>query len=199
LCSKLIFEQNKMNKIQTISDIYAIDKIIAIDPGKSGGIAIWTPNELQVIKMPETTKQFSDIIIGEKKKTPNLIVAMEKVQLRDDDNIPGKQYRIAKMMKNYNSLIAAVEIADIALWNIYPITWQNGLYFKHKGFSKEDRKNAYKEFAQKTFTDIRATLWNADALCILEYSKRQVSKNFAWVLKQLPQNMLYNIRIANAI
>lgn len=190
-----------MENIKTISDIYAIDKIIAIDPGKMGAIVVWAPNEdLKIYKMPETVKQVSNIFAEEKETTRNLLIVIEKVQMWVEDSKGqnrGKQFGIDKMMKNFNSLISAAEINEITYITPFPATWQSGLNFRNKGHDKTKRKNDYKQFAQTKFPEIKVTLWNADALCICEYIRRQISYNLPSVLKMIPQDMLYNIRITD--
>lgn len=186
--------------MQSLSELYAVDKIIAIDPGANGGIVIYAPNEdIQVMKMTKTAKEFSNILKEQKRITPNLLVMIEKVShWTGDDKEGGKKFGIAKLMKNFDQLMAAIEINDCACIQVHPITWQNGLNFKNTGDDKAVRKKFYKNWIAKKLPGVKATLWSADALCICEFAKFQWRYNKPWILQNIPQNMLHNISIVDA-
>jgi len=188
-----------MQNVRTMADMYAIDKIIAIDPGAGGGIVIYSPNEeLQVLKMTKKIKDFSDILKREKETTPNLLVVIEQVQVwKSDKDHGGKEFGIEKMKTNFNSLVSAMEINEVAHIKIHPITWQKGLNFKNQGDEKTKRKRFYKDWISKKTPGVKPTLWSADALCICEFTKRQIRYNMPWVIRTIPKNMLHNIRINN--
>lgn len=182
-----VIQRNRnMNKETSYNSLYSIDQIVAIDPGVSGGIAIYTPNTAaKVVKMP-TLKEFYNLIIQLKNEIPNTLVVLEKVQImpHDSKNV-GKSMRIGTMTKNYDQMTAALTIAEVAFIEVVPRAWQTALAFQTKGLEKPERKNLYKSFSQVNFPHIKATLWNADALCILEFARRKITYNIKYIVDKL--------------
>lgn len=189
-----------MNKID-LTALYAVDRIIGIDPGKNGGIVVDSPNEMmKANKMPEEIKEFYDFLIYQKSLGDKILIGIEQVQTMPSDSAEenaGMQYRIEKMLKNYHALLTACEIAGVAFVTIPPQSWQNGLNLGRKGMKKTDRKNLYKRRAKRIAPHMEITLWNADAVCIARFLKQKLSRDMNWVLSRIPENMLHNISSYN--
>ena len=166
--------------------------ICAIDPGYGGGIAFYRDNKTVLsIDMPRENKDVWDYLNYLKDTYGPFVLFIEKVQMwqSDSQGNTGKQFRIAKMLSNYDSLIALIEVNNIPLIEVAAVTWQKGLqlYFpaeKKKldpGKYKQFRKNQYKRFAKKKFPSKKPTLKTADALCILWFGIERVSLSPNWV------------------
>lgn len=173
-----------MNKI-------TIDCIIGIDPGKNGGIAVWRPNhKTEVIKMPDDLmdlRQWFDYM----KTICRPLVFVEKVQLRPDDitDNPGKAFRVQKLLSEFEKLKMIIAMCDVPFVLVHPLKWQNGLKLRVKGEEKPERKKRYQRVAADYYPDVRATLWNADAIMIMHFGRYILHNDPRWVLENLPAPM----------
>lgn len=141
------------------------EKIIGIDPGKSGCIAIFDGSVVEVHKMPEKAKGIMQILQDYK----DAVCFIERINTFRGDK-GGKQFRIEKLLRNHQSLKDVLDMLDIPFIEVHPSTWQKALHLKVK-FAEETtvKKNRFKRMAQKKFPQIKCTLWNSDALLILSY------------------------------
>ena len=173
-----------MNKI-------TIDCIIGIDPGKSGGIAVWRQNhKTEVIKMPGDLmelKQWFEYM----KSICRPLVFVEKVQLRPDDitDNPGKAFRVQKLLSEFEKLKTIIAMCDVPFVLVHPQKWQNELKLRVKGEEKPERKKRYQRAAADYYPDVKATLWNADALMIMHFGRYILHNKPRWVLENLPAPM----------
>lgn len=176
-----------------------INCVIGVDPGASGGLAIFIPgHKTKVVKMPKDITELRDFFAyyAENYKP---IVFLEKLSVRPDDikadgdkaNM-GKLYRVQKMMANFEHLKAIVEMVGIPYVLVHPGKWTAylGLRLLNKTGpreSKQERKNRYKEFAAKNYPSINVTLWNGDALNILHFGRKVLVNDPQWVRANLPK------------
>lgn len=169
--------------------------VIGIDPGAAGGIAVWTEGNLtKVYKMP---KNITDLrqLIQHFKAIHTTIVFMEKVQLRPDDMItPGKAFRIQSMLRSYQKLKDMVEVEDVPLIEVHPMTWQSYLNLRIKREEKKDRKNRYKAAAQNYYPECNVTLWSADALLVMHFGRKKLSFDVKWMLENMPKKQTTNFK-----
>lgn len=144
------------------------EKLIGIDPGKSGGIVVFSleKNEIvEVAKMPETMKDLHTFL---KIYSNNSICFLERVGGR-----PGMG---ASQMFNFGQNFGHIEMAlaalDIKTMEVTPQKWQKYYQFGVKGsMSQSAWKNKLKTRAQQLFPKIKITLDTADALLIMEYGR----------------------------
>lgn len=168
-----------------------IDCIIGIDPGKTGGIAVWRRNhKTEVIKMPGDLmelKQWFEYMKG----ICRPLVFVEKVQLRPDDvnDNPGKAFRVQKLLSEFEKLKTIIAMCDVPFVLVHPQKWQNALKLRVKGEEKPQRKKRYQAAAAAYYPDVKATLWNADALMILHFGRYVLQTQPKWVLENLPATM----------
>jgi len=182
------------------------DKVIGIDPGASGGIAVWTKNGLGCKKMPtyevkkkKLTKNGNPSISNEtdirglqdiflqQKQGYNPIIFLERVQMwhgDSKDENAGKQFRIAKLLANYEKLKAVIEICDIPYVQVMPKQWQSYLNLVLKGKSDADRKRRYIRFASEKY-QMKAVAWNGDAICLVQFGREKLYSDPAWVNKYI--------------
>lgn len=166
----------------TWTQYVADEKIIAIDPGKAGGIAVLsvTKNKLIAVEpMPETPQDLLTFITRYQK---NAICYLERVQ-----GIPGMG---ANAMFNFGQGFGQLEMAllcrNIPTIEVTPQKWQKELQLGVKG---HDTTNAWKTKlkmraqqiypkVEKEFGIKNKTAWLkvSDALLILEYARRQEAK-----------------------
>lgn len=182
--------------------------IIGIDCGANGAISTHYNGKTTVVKMPVEFKKFLKYMKELKTITENIIVFIEKVQMRPSDMQGGKGFNIQKMMNHYTGLINGMDVLDISYIEVHPVTWTNSLklvrkeedgvnYRMHRLYKKspnkypeelkkslaqikQARKNRYKKVAQNKFPHIKATLWNCDALLLLYFgfTKIQLDKDY---------------------
>ena len=168
-----------------------IDCIIGIDPGKSGGIAIWRPNhQTKTVKMPDDLMDLVDFF-NYLIQTCRPIVFVEKVQLRPDDIVgnPGKAFRIQKMLADFEKLKTIMTVVDIPFVLVNPMKWQSVLKLRVKGEEKAERKHRYQREAAKLYPEVKATLWNSDALMILHFGRHMLANDEKWILQNLPEKL----------
>lgn len=176
-----------------------INCIIGVDPGASGGLAVFVPGKLaKTVKMPKDITELRDFFeyFAEYFEP---IVFLEKLSVRPDDVAVdggkaalGKLYRIQKMMANYEHLKAIIEAAGIPYVMVHPGKWTAYLglrLVRGNGLkeTKQERKNRYKEFAKKNYPGINVTLWNADALNILHFGRKVLVNDQNWVKSNIPK------------
>lgn len=168
-----------------------IDCIIGIDPGKSGGLAIWRPNhKTEAIKMPKDIielKQYFEYMQG----ICNPLVFLEKVQMRPDDitDNPGKAFRVQKMLADFEQLKTIIAVCDVPFVLVHPQKWQHTLNLRVKGEEKPERKKRYQRAAQTYYPEVKATLWNSDALMIMTFGRYMLRNDVNWVLENLPKQL----------
>lgn len=170
--------------------------ILGIDPGSAGGLAVYIPGQhVKVAKMPKDVRDLADFF-AYYKENYKPIVFLEKLSVRPDDvaveggkpNM-GKIYRVQKMMANFEHLKALIETAGIPYVMVAPMTWQTRLKLRKFGvkMEKAERKRKYAEQAAQWYPEIKVTLWNADALCIMRFGIFAIAEDIKWVRANLPQ------------
>lgn len=153
------------------------EKIIAIDPGKEGGIVVYSVDKKEVIeavKMPETP-QFVEMLLGKYKH--NSICYLEKV-----GGIPGMgASAMFNFGKGYGYLEMALICKKIPTVSVTPQKWQKEMQLGVKGkMSTNQWKTKLMNRAQQLFPDITSRfnlkfkkdwLCISDSLLILEYAR----------------------------
>lgn len=150
------------------------EKIMAIDPGTNGGIAVFSLKSnrvIEVIKMPETPKELLSFITAYQNNTTCYI---EKV-----GGLPGMGgSSMFNFGKGFGYLEMALLCRKIPTISVTPQKWQKSLQLGGKGKkSTTEWKNKLKSKAQQLYPYIdKITLATSDALLILYYG-RLVEKN----------------------
>lgn len=145
------------------------DKIIAIDPGKNGGIVVFsvTQNRLvEVAKMPETPLDTLQLL---SMYSHNSVCYLEKV-----GGLPGMGgSAMFNFGKGFGYLEMALLCKKIPTTEVTPQKWQKELQLGTKGNkSSSEWKNKLKAKAQQLYPSIgKITLATSDALLILEYAR----------------------------
>lgn len=173
-------------------------KIIGIDPGSSGGIAIFSKSGLGCSKMPmievrknghkrrRTDEQKFAAMLTEQKIDYNPIIFIEKVQAWiSDTDAPGKRFNIQKMLANYETLLTVIRMSGIPMIEVPPRTWQNYLSLGKKGMEKAERKKVYLKYAQFSFPETKVTLWNSDSICLVQFGRMKNKFDSEWIKEQL--------------
>lgn len=162
-------------------------RIMGIDPGKSGGIAVLSDEWQLVMPMPETEADIKEVIKQEldsaKEKEQFLRCYLEAVHA-----MPGQG--VVSMFKfgmNYGIIRGILSALGISFETVSPAKWQRALGCLSKG-----DKNVTKRKAQELFPLLKITHKTADALLIAEYGRRMFNtqenkpaKNTDALLKKL--------------
>ena len=155
--------------------------IIGIDPGKSGGIAIWQFGKISAQKSPATEKDLWDLLRPHSGAT----TFIEKVSA-------GPKMGSAaafKFGRGCGLLHMALIASGMRIEYVTPAKWQKefGLIVKGRGLGQGDtaKKNRNKAKAQELFPQFQITHSIADALLILEYGVR-AGRRAASVVKGVP-------------
>lgn len=142
-------------------------KVIAIDPGASGGIAIHVDGVTYAEAMPEGMTEQVDFLRERVAGIPGLSAIMEKVGFW----MPGDHPMSAcKFARHCGHLEAALYALGVRVLQVLPAKWQKtvcGTLPKEKAA----RKQAIKEEMARRYPELRVTLSTADALGILEFAR----------------------------
>lgn len=139
-------------------------RLIAIDPGKNGGIAYTTEfGDVAVEKMPATPRdiwlrfcRFYD---------EGFRALLENTRAY----VPGTSgATAAKLARHCGHLDICLTGNNIPVEEVAPRTWQTAVCGKLPK-EQRDKKNAIKARMQALYPHISVTLWNADALGIYTY------------------------------
>lgn len=162
--------------------------VIAIDPGKSGGVAVAGFGAVACHAMPETEGDVLDLIRGIKSGADIECVphgpAVETIcVLEEVSGFAGKAQPGSAMFRfgeNFGFIKGVVQTLGIKLELVRPQVWQKafGLGTASACASKTEWKNKLKAEAQRRFPNLHVTHKTADALLILEW-KRGLPANHA--------------------
>ena len=138
--------------------------MIAIDPGKSGGIA-WIEDEVvHACNMPKTMTGIIDKFIELKTICKSCVV--EKTGgYRPGNSGPAS----VKFARHCGNIEAALYAIGIPFDEVTAAVWQRKLATFSK--DKKERKNQIKEMMQRKYPHLKVTLLTADALGILTASR----------------------------
>lgn len=145
-------------------------RIISIDPGASGGIAI-SGQTTVCQSMPETQGDILDTLRAIKAEWPGEVVCyLEQVGGFAGAGQPGSA--MFKFGENFGFLKGVVQTLGIRLVLVRPQAWQKwfSLGTASACASKSEWKNKLKAEAQRRFPSNVVTLKTADALLILDYA-----------------------------
>jgi len=169
--------------------------IIGIDPGASGGIAIYTDGKATAVKMPKGADATNEYFGYLRETFENAIVFIERVShfAGGADDAPGKKFAIAKMMENYTILKTLLKTNSLPFCEVHSSSWQGALLTRVKGESKQIRKKRYKDYAQQHYPEVKVTLSNSDALCIVSFGRIKLEEDPDWLTGKIvgdaPKNL----------
>src|SRR6478672_7790870 len=139
--------------------------ILAIDPGKSGGIAIHYEDDTRAHKMPDTLKAVADLVT----LTPDILTVayVEHVPAFVPSARPKNMFRLGENFGAIQGVLAACGVRTIL---VRPAKWQAAYNLGKRSLCKSDSewKNKLKAEAQRRFPKLNVTLATADALLLLE-------------------------------
>lgn len=144
-------------------------KIIAIDPGKNGGIVVYSIDKnclVEIAKMPETPLDTLNFL---SMYSQNSVCYLEKV-----GGLPGMGgSSMFNFGKGFGYLEMALLCKKIPTTEVTPQKWQKELQLGTKGTkSSSEWKNKLKAKAQQLYPNAgKITLATSDALLILEYAR----------------------------
>jgi hypothetical protein len=147
----------------------SLETIIAIDPGKNGGIAVFDVVRRKIVslvKMPDTP---TDILNFLTPYAVNSVCYLEKV-----GGLPGMGgSAMFNFGKGYGHIEMALLANKIKTVTVTPQRWQKTLQLGTKGNkSTTEWKNKLKAKAQQLYPEVeKITLATSDALLILEHAR----------------------------
>jgi crossover junction endodeoxyribonuclease RuvC len=136
-------------------------KIIGIDPGKNGGIAVFADGVMQAWAMPDTEADVAELLwdFGRGKA----FALLEKVHSMPKQGVKST----FTFGRGYGFLRGVLTAQRTPFDDVAPSTWQKSLSCLTKG-----DKNVTKQKAQQLFPDLHITHKVADAILICEYCRR---------------------------
>ena len=154
--------------------------LVAIDPGVNGGIVTSRQHAeaesatIECHKMPDTEFGVCKLLADISTQAREVVVYMEQPPLFTGKKIPGSS--VGKMMWNAGILYGACVAMGMEVHRVTPPTWQKAHPVGTKsGMTTTKWKNKLKARAGELFppsSGVTVTLWNADALLILDAARR---------------------------
>ena len=147
--------------------------ILAIDPGKGGGIAVFYNNGADARKMPGTLKELADTARALGSADMPSVCYLEAVPKFCGHNRPAASiFTLAESYGAAQGVLASIGIRTVL---VRPQDWQKGLNLGKRKDCKNDHawKAKLKAEAQRRFPALTVTLATADALLLLDYALRQ--------------------------
>ena len=161
------------NTLETINylDTVTIKGIIGIDPGKSGGVAVYKGgNTIEAFPCPSDVENMAGSIIDilhnfkvDGIKISNILVAIENVHAFPTDG----RSSAFKFGRNFGMWLGIFASNKLKVVQINPFTWMK--YFGEMPKVKIERKRYIKKLAAEFFPDARVTLKTSDAILIAKY------------------------------
>ena len=148
--------------------------IIAIDPGVSGGVAVFAFNKTVCHAMPDTEgdrlELIRDLARSAEVEGVHCVCVLEEVNGFVGKAQPGSA--MFKFGEHYGFIKGVVQTLGIRLVLVRPQVWQKyySLGTASRCASKTEWKNKLKAEAQRRFPQLTVTLATADALLILEWA-----------------------------
>lgn len=145
--------------------------LVAIDPGKSGGIAYTLGGLPVAMKMPESAslvvRTLSELRSGGMDR-----LVIEQIPKFVGKNIPSST--TAVLFENFGIITGAAIALGYRLERVDPHTWQKGLGLGTKRDCKSDGewKRKLRSKAQELYPRIAVTLSTSDALLIYDYGMK---------------------------
>lgn len=156
--------------------------LISVDPGKSGGLAWFSPGVgVQACKMPETDESLlrtlravADVAQSHPRGFHAYIELVGGyVRKRDDDDEDGGAQPGSAMFRfgeNAGLVRGILMGLGATIHMVPPRNWQKPLFMKKGPSGKTEWKNKLKAAAQRRFPGIKVTLQTADALLLLSFA-----------------------------
>lgn len=144
--------------------------IIAIDPGKDGGIAVRFSEYKEAYPMPDTFGDIIDLLRSIYAPSGNIVCYLEKVSGFAGKGRPGAH--MFKFGEGFGFLQGVIMSASIKLVLVRPQEWQKhfALGTAAACTGKREWKNKLKAEAQRRYPRLDVTLKTADALLLLDYA-----------------------------
>jgi hypothetical protein len=146
--------------------------ILAVDPGVSGGMALYREGEVSLRKFT-TADEYIDYVRNLQKR------GLSRAVVEDVPKYIGNQMMASHSFTlgyNVGFEIGVIKSLLIPVDLVRPQKWQGGIPGL-KGKSGAPRKRLLKEHAKTLYPGLKVTLATADALLILDYHLRKALKN----------------------
>lgn len=146
--------------------------LVAVDPGVNGGV-VWKEQDGTVgcEKMPATSAAVCELLVELSRKAKDVEIYLEEPPLFAGKSIPGSA--IGKLMWNTGVLYGAAVVLGFRIHRVRPAIWMKEVGIGTKGEQTTTAwKNKLKGRAIELFPTVDVTLWNADALLILDAAER---------------------------
>lgn len=165
--------------------------IFGIDPSETNGGVFWRRGDDYGAQKMVPLRQLNDLIL-ELKGDDFAIVFIEEINLRVNDRKQMRKINGArKVMAHFEQLKAMMVLNGLTYVVVHPRRWQKHLEKNHDVFPWEHKnpKNAYKEFAQLEYPEIKkVTLHTADAICLGHCGREWLRSQPKWLIARTYKN-----------
>lgn len=150
-------------------------RILAIDPGASGGIAILYPDgavtALAMLDDADLRDEIAAIASEGEMEGQSAVAYLELVGgFIAGNKLPGSA--MFNFGDGYGYIRGVLAALRVETHLVRPQDWQAGIPGVRGQREKAARKRALKEHAARLFPALKVTLKTADALCLADYARR---------------------------
>ena len=140
--------------------------IIAVDPGKGGGIAVLNHEGIHLHSMPESLAD----ICAQLREYGAATVILEEVPKYCGGNRPeSTTFVLAQNLGRIEGIVTAI---GHPLVRVHPKSWQKTFSISRDKAKSDQWKRRLKALACELFPQLDVTLKTADALLLLEHARR---------------------------
>lgn len=164
-----------------------LNVVIGIDPGAGGAIVTYADGWIIAEKMPKNIEDIVEIVDTYGGQQIAFVEAVSSWV--SDASVPGKRFGIEKMIRNYQTILNALAVAEVPYVTLHPATWQKRYKKAIKGADKKSRKGYYKHVAKLLYPSQDIYLWNADAYLIMHFGRVLCKTNAPYIYDNVKDNV----------
>jgi len=163
---------SQSGRLETASRNTPPTVLIAIDPGKAGGIAVaFGGLPVRCVRMPPTEGDVLALLRQLVTSPSQTVAIIEEVSGYAGRGQPGCS--MFKFGRGFGFLLGVLQALGVRVELVRPQKWQKALSLGTASScaSSTEWKNKLKAMAQRLYPDVEVTLAVADALLILEFAR----------------------------
>ena len=140
--------------------------LIAVDPGKGGGIAVLDKDGIHLHNMPES---LSDICAQLREYGVATVILEEVPKYTGQNRNEATTFVLAQNLGRIEGIVTAI---GYPLVRVHPKAWQKTFSVSRDKQKSDAWKRRLKALACELFPHLEVTLKTADALLLLEHARR---------------------------
>lgn len=140
--------------------------LIAVDPGKGGGLAVLDHDAIHLSPMPESITEICALI---RSFGPSTVILEEVPKYCGGKRPESTTFVLAQNLGRIEGIVTAI---GYPLVRVHPKSWQKTFSISRDRQKSDAWKRRLKALACELFPHLDVTLKTADALLLLEHARR---------------------------